>query len=466
MAGSVPMNEMPRWAPLLGSCPEPAYPIFLREILIKAIYLVALIALYFALARTYTEFLQPMFKYMHFKQNYVQTREVESLIVLGVAAAVMPASFRRPSDLFTSLAIVFTLVPTAMMYTYGDIGAETAFGTYLGLAVIFLARRMPIRVGPLQPVYEIVPIALLAGFSLLGVVTTALLMGFEDFSLDLFDVYGRREIGHSVLEGVPKYIVYFGLNSNLLVIIISFVCRRWVSFAVNITMAILFFGFLGNKGPFFGIAFFMVLHFMLKSRYVTLYLIIIFAIVFWSYYLFFMTRENELFASLFAQRMLILPVYVNNLYVNMFSHLKLFWSDSKLTLGMIDYPLNLDPQTAIGYYWLGKTTTHANTGFVGSGYMHAGLIGIVLYAVVIGLCCRLIDEFARQRDTKSFAAFICLPGFLNAVTSGDLPTVLFSGGWSFTILLVAVLDPKIVVSGRKGSTPKRVQEVRPSFTTL
>jgi hypothetical protein len=31
--------------------------------------------------------------------------------------------------------------------------------------------------------------------------------------------------------------------------------------------------------------------------------------------------------------------------------------------------------------------------------MHAGLIGILVYAVVIGLCCRVIDEFARQRDT-------------------------------------------------------------------
>ncbi len=162
-----------------------------------------------------------------------------------------------------------------------------------------------------------------------------------------------------------------------------------------------------------------------------------------------MKREYETFADIFEQRMLILPVYVNNLYVNIFNDLKLYWADSKLSFGLIDYPLYLDPQTTVAYYWIGKTTTHANTGFVGSGYMHAGLIGILVYAVVIGLCCRVIDEFARQRDTKSFAALICLPGFMTAVTSADLPTVLFSGGWGLTILLVAVLDPRIIVRRRR-----------------
>jgi hypothetical protein len=442
-------TALPGGAPMPLTRRKAAYPRGFREICIKAVYLVALIALYFALARTYTDFLQPRFKYMHFTQNYVQTREVQSLIVLGVAAAVMPAYFCRPSDLFTSLAVVFTLVPTAMMHTYCDLSAETAFATYIGLAIIFLARRVPIWVPAFRPVYGIVPIFFLTGCSLLGVATVACLMGFDDFSLDLVDVYGRREVAHSTLTGLSIYIVYFGLHTNLLAVIISFVCRRWVAFAVNIIAAIFFFGFMGNKGPFYGIVFFIILSFMLQSRFIILILISISTVVFFCYYMFFMKREYATFADIFEHRMLILPVYVNNLYVNIFNDLKLYWADSKLSFGLIDYPLYLDPQTTVAYYWIGKTTTHANTGFVGSGYMHAGLIGILVYAVVIGLCCRVIDEFARQRDTKSFAAFICLPGFMNVVTSGDLPTVLFSGGWGLTILLVAVLDPRIIVPRRR-----------------
>lgn len=163
--------------------------------------------------------------------------------------------------------------------------------------------------------------------------------------------------------------------------------------------------------------------------------------------------------------MLILPVFINNLYLTIFNDLKLFWSDSKLSLGLFDYPLNFDPQTTVAYYWMRRTTTHANTGFIGSGYMNAGLLGILLYAVVIGLCCRVIDELARQRDTKSFAAIICLPGFLTAVTTSDLPTVLFSGGWSFTILLVAVFDPRFATTGRKRSAPLRMQAVQRASMT-
>lgn len=268
MTGSMPRNGLLCREPMPRTRGKRAFPSFFQETSIKVVYLVALTALYFALARTYTEFLQPQYKYMHFKQNFVPMREVGSLIVLAVAAAVLPTSFRKPSDLFVSLAMVFTLVPTAMMYTYGDLGLETALVTYVGLAVIFLARLIPIGVPAWKPVPGSIPIYLLTGLSLLGVGTTAYLMGFDHFSLDLVDVYGRRAIGHSILTGLSYYIVFFGLKCNLIVIIISFICQRWAIFAINIIVGILFFGFMGNKGPFYGMLFFIILVYIMKSRFV------------------------------------------------------------------------------------------------------------------------------------------------------------------------------------------------------
>lgn len=451
------------------SCREPvalrrgrrSLPRFIEQIAIKAVYLLALAALYFALAKIYTDFLQPKFEYMHFRQNFVAMREVESLIVLCVAAAVMPAIFRKPSDLFVSLAIVFTVVPTAMMYAYGDLGSETAFVTYAGLGAIFLARLVPIAVPAWPPIDGKIPIYLLTGFSLIGVGTTAYKMGFEHFSLDLIDVYGRRAIGHGILTGISQYIVFFALKCNLLATIISFICRRWVALGVNLIAAILFFGFMGNKGPFFGILFFIILTYIARSKFVILAIILLVAVIYVIFSILFLEPEYLALAALFGQRMLILPVFINDWYLTVFQDIKLYWSDSKLSLGLLDYPLFLDPSTTVAYNWIGKTTTHANTGFVGSGYMNAGLVGILVYAVMIGLCCRVIDEFARRRDTEIFAAIICLPGFLTAITTSDLPTVLFSGGWGFTILLLAFFDPRMVTTGRKGSTALRVQAMGP-----
>jgi hypothetical protein len=436
----MPKNGAPRQPPMPQTPEEGADPSSFEHIWIKVVYLIALMALYFALAKTYTEFLQPLFKYQHFKQNFVPTREVASLIVLCVAAAVMPANFRRPSDLFVSLAIVVTLVPTAMMNTYGSLSSETAFVTYAGLAVIFLAREIPTTVR-VWPDCNALPIHAFTALSILGVVTTAYQMGFDSFSLDLVDVYGRRAIAYSKLNGISKYIVFLALNSNLIAVLMSFICRRWVSLVVNLTASFLFFGLMGNKAAFYGSIIFIIISVILQSRFCIVFIVSCLSGVAVCYYLFFMNREYITFAELYQQRNLILPVYINDLYLNDFSYRKLYWAYSKLSLGLIDNPLSLDPATSVAYHWVGRTTTHANTGFVGSGYMNAGFIGILIYAVVIGLCCRVIDVFAQIHGTKSFAALICLPGFLNAVTSSDLPTVLFSGGWSLAILVTMGFDP-------------------------
>ncbi len=451
MMGSMSKNGSPRPAPMPQTRRKGAYPSFFEDIWIKAIYLIALIALYFALAKTYTEFLQPLYSYVHFKQHFVPTREVESLTVLSVAAAVMPANFRRPSDLFISLAIVFTLVPTAMMYTYADLGLETALVTYGGLAVIFLAREIPIGV-PVWAVHgsSFMPIYLFTGLSLLGVATVAYQMGFDSFSLDLFDVYGRRAIASSKLTGILGYIVSFTLQGNLLATIMSFICRRWVALVVNVTASFFFFGLMGNKASFMGTFIFIILSFIMQSRFCIVFIVLCFSTVVVCFYLFFMKHEYLIFSGIFQLRTLILPVYINNLYLYVFRDQKLYWGYSKVSLGLIDNPLSLDPPNLVGYYLFGTTATHANTGFVGSGYMNAGLIGILIYAVAIGLCCRVIDQFAQRRGTRSFAALVCLPGFLGAVTTADLPTVLFSGGWSFAILLIAVFDPRIAMTGRMG----------------
>ena len=359
----------------------------------------------------------------------------------------MPANFRRPSDLFVSLAIVVTLVPTAMMYTYGDLGLETAFVTYAGLAVIFLVREIPIGVPVWPGVGSSSPTYLFTGLSILGVVTTAYQVGFDSFSLDLLDVYGRRAIANAELTGVSAYIVDIALHSNLIATLLSFISRSWIALVVNVAASFFFFGLSGNKGPFYGTFFFIILSFLMRSRFVIVIIVSFFATVAVCYYLFFMSVEHLTFAELFEQRSLIVPVYLNDIYLHIFRDEKLYFSYSKLSLGLIDYPLTLDPSNMVGYYWVGRATMHANTGFVGSGYMNAGLIGILIYAVVIGLCCRVIDKYAQLRSSCNAAAIICLPGFLNAVTSSDLPGLLFSGGWIFAILLIAVLDLRIATTG-------------------
>ncbi len=188
--------------------------------------------MYFGLAQAFTEFWQPLFAYTHFEQSYVPERVMESLIALFVAAALTPTRFRRPSDMFVSLSILTTLVPTAMMYVYGDMSAKTAYLTYGGLALIYFSRNIPIPIPDLRWSGSLIVIRLITLLAVIGVILTAYGMGFSDSSFALFDVYGRRELASAHLTGVVAYMVGFGLAANQLAIICPYTPRTgrcWLS---------------------------------------------------------------------------------------------------------------------------------------------------------------------------------------------------------------------------------------------
>lgn len=419
-------------------------------ITIKVIYFALLIAMYFGLSQAYTEFWQPLFSYTGFIQSYVPTREIEALSMLFIAAVLMPVRFQRPSDVYVPLAILTTLLPTAMMYAIGNIKPETAYLTLFGIFLICLSREVPIPVPRLQWIDGFDPIPYLTLLAATGVLLTVQSIGTKDFSFALFDVYSRRQVASDAISGAPAYIVSFGLMANSLAIILSLYTRQWIMLSINLISAILYFGLIGHKAPLFTLPIIAALNYTLRKKHILLFIFAIFTafivlapVLYQDQSLMFTINGEPSgffdFASTYERRGLILPAWVNDAYVRYFTdHEKLHWAYSRLSFGLVDQTLPFDPPDTIGYY-LDEAGMYANTGFIGSGYMNAGSVGVLAYAVVIGLCCQIIDSFARRNDTKILSTLICLPGFMTAVTSAELPTALLTHGWAATIVLVGIL---------------------------
>ena len=95
------------------------------------------------------------------------------------------------------------------------------------------------------------------------------------------------------------------------------------------------------------------------------------------------------------------------------------WSNSKIGLGIVAPRYDLPLPEVIGRY-LG-TNEHANTGWIGSGFMHAGWIGITVYAALLGVLLRLVDALRSHIGSiAGAAAFFAAPLFL-VFTSVDPP---------------------------------------------
>jgi hypothetical protein len=147
--------------------------------------------------------------------------------------------------------------------------------------------------------------------------------------------------------------------------------------------------------------------------------------------------------AIIINRFLFIPAQLNFYYYDFFSqNPKIFWTDSKwLLIGkIIDYPYSLPLQMVIGDTYFNNPETNANTGWIGSGYAHAGFFGMMIYAIIIGLIFKYLDFKSKILD-KNFIIISFSPFIVSLFFSSDLKTVFITHGLFLYMIILAMLKP-------------------------
>ncbi len=109
---------------------------------------------------------------------------------------------------------------------------------------------------------------------------------------------------------------------------------------------------------------------------------------------------------------------------------------------MVDNPHGVTAPFLIGEEYFGDTDTSANAGMIGSGYANAGLIGVAVYAALIGLLISVLNAYGR-RIGHAFVTAASLSTIFNVVTSTDLVTAILTHGLLLLLLLLALFPPAV-----------------------
>ena len=75
----------------------------------------------------------------------------------------------------------------------------------------------------------------------------------------------------------------------------------------------------------------------------------------------------------------------------------------------------------------GDSRIGANVGWIANGYMNFGLIGILVYAAILGLLFALLERWSRNFGGPLLMAAFSVPIF-SIVTSNDLLVAMLTGG--------------------------------------
>jgi|APSaa5957512535_1039671.scaffolds.fasta_scaffold40496_1 hypothetical protein len=393
----------------------------------------------------YATFVTPVFSYEGNDWIPNQMKLWESFIMLTIILVFIPKRFNKPSDILLHIQLLLPILPMLVLYGASDKPREYIYYTIVSFFILMLiVRYLDFKLLAMPKISSKIIgriLLVMGGLYILSIITFG---GLKYLNFDLKKVYEFRSISASNL---PTIFGYFSpIVSKVFLpflLIISIVNKSKTFICISIAFSILAFGMTHHKGTLFYPFLAMGLYYIFTMKNVIPMMIIAYlSIIVISLLIYMINESNIFFGSLLLRRVYFVPAQINYFYYDYFSlNSFILWAESKLTLGLIDYQYPLSMPRMIGLEYFGNEITNANTGWIGSGYAQAGLIGMIIYSVIIGIIFNTLNIFSKRVNKNIILPITIVPVF-SVMTSSDLPTAFLTHGLILVLILVSILAVK------------------------
>lgn len=391
----------------------------------------------------YKYYIFPIWSYEGFIWKLNFYKFIISFTLLTIITLILPSKFKKPSDILLHLQFLFPIFFMLVLYPIEDLSTSYMIFSILSFLLIMGIAKIKSPVPFLKIIHLKWKTVFLFLFSVgLSLFILLAITHKEFFSLNLAKVYEYRLLLRDIDTGIWGYL-WFGIFPLVASLFLSFTLIKKKKMLVIIIsiIFILIFGLTSHKQFLFlpvatgGLYFILTREkplFWILGSLISLSLLCVLLDFFWF---------KVWATSLVIHRIFLVPAQLNFFYFDFFSqHPKVFWTDSKWLMldKILDYPYDLPMPMVIGYEYFNNPQTNANTGWLGSGYAHAGYFGMIIYAIIIGFILKYLNYKARTFGTLfiviSFSPFISSLFF-----SSDLKTVFLTHGLIFYLFLLSTI---------------------------
>lgn len=384
----------------------------------------------------YIGFVSVFYDYQGFALSIDIFRYVESWVLTFFVVAILPSQILRPSDFFMITLTSWLVIPMASLFGLSE---QSRFAIYYIIAATALINW--IRMGRPFAISNIKYGTRF--FVLLAVLVSALVIAWlaksgklGSFNLNLRAVYGFRTDNAEVINvGIFAYLNSWATKVvGPALLVFAYYRRSRVGIISVFILHVFWFGMLQHKAILFYPALTLFLCVWLSRSNASFVFFVLLALVLGGALAISLLLDSLFWAGLLVRRMFFSGAINTFAYFDFFSeNVRIYWSNSSLTLGLLEYPYHVRPGELIGE--ARGTESNANNSFLSMGYMHAGAVGLTLYCVIVGLLFRLIDSIGFGRMPVWLALGPFVVSIRTLLLSTDLLTALLSHGVAFAIIL-------------------------------
>jgi len=381
----------------------------------------------------------------HLSWGGIRTEQGSGWLIIGIYFVVAFAVSRmgsRTSDFIHLLAFLTPITPMFAIAMYKQTGFDFTLWCTATFFLSYFITLLPLNLPLLQTNRGFFTSRNIVNFSVgLGLVLVLLFFAFGGlryWNLSFDKIYEYRRDA-SDARGV---LLNYGLLNYISAILplglaIGIQRRRWIVVAILMVLTIVIFG-LSSRRAFLFVGIFTVgVYFLFHSQAPKLYFTLSISALFLILVLYYMTIQNSVLADLLIRRFFFVPAYANFLYWDFFSYNPMvYWSDSKVSLGLIEPTYNLRTPLLIGEHYSSKNFSNTairylslNSGLFGAGYGHAGVWGMLIYGVLSGFVTSYCNNFGKIVGYPTAATAVSYYFFTVFFTSTDTPAALLSYGF-------------------------------------
>ncbi len=392
-----------------------------------------------ALDLSYLQFVNPVFLYSGFERGGTTNTIIESWLLFTTIVFFLPFKINKPSDFFVCVFFFGFFAPLLSLYGLSNYPQEHLYlQLFSFVLVLFFRKGKPIKI----PIINNGRFFILIFLCLLVLFVVSWLIyagGTAQFNFSFKDVYSFRESAKGTLDpGVMKYVNPSTFKAALPTLLVIFLWKKRFLMALLVCAVFAFcFGMSSHKAVLF-YPLLILFTWLFVNVNIKMYLLPVALTVLVLICLgLFIFAGNISVPSLFIRRSLFAVANNSYDYYELFQNEPfVLWSNS-ITKSFVVYPYNVSPSVLIGE-WRG-TGSNVNTSFIATGYLHAGIYGIVLYGLLTGFLLRLVDSFSAVNLPTWVVVGITIIPFQALFFSTDFPTVFLTHGMLLSLLILFFL---------------------------
>lgn len=408
------------------------------RILSSKLFLVFTLFLYRVLIDlSYIYVISPKYAYSGFYLEINQLKVLESYVLLFIFSLLLKHKINKPSEFFILFLFSMLVVPILSIYSLQDSPREFLYMVLLSFIVIIIASKITQIKLPIIRKGDKFAIVISLATGILLFSWIIMRGGLSYLNFNLLKVYDfRRKAAELIFPGNLAYIMtWFGKVINPLLIAFSLWKKNNKMMLATIGIQVLFFAITAHKAMLFYPVLIVFTSIFGKKKYfgqmIPLGLAGVTVLSSIHYYI----TGNLILLSLFIRRVLFVTALNHYRYYDTFKELGFIYLSNKTWFPkIIEYPFELPIPQVISLIYNGHPNTWVNTGFLATGYINFGLVGMLIYSFIVGLIFRFIDYIAKNYLPSWLCiAIMIVP--INSLISSDLFTALLTHG----ILLAMIM---------------------------